>query len=215
MDDNRFTTGVQKDLARRKQELSRMTIMVGEENPDPTRLSYICRSAVMLVYAHWEGFVKTSSIKYIKFVSSQQVSVANLKLPLQAAYLVSHFKRASESTKPRHLGELLGEIDGRRGAVFSVNPNKCIDTESNLSSTVFRDLVLGLGLDYLDFYSTRQNFIDQQVLHSRNQVAHGELVTFDSEEVKARISGVRSLLDTYSNQLINAVRDQDFLAVKG
>jgi hypothetical protein len=84
--------------------------------------------------------------------------------------------------------------------------------EDNLSSIVFKDLVIGLGLEYLDVYSTRQVFIDRQVVYARNQVAHGELVSFDSIDVELRIKGVLTLLDTYSNQLIEAVHDNHFLA---
>jgi hypothetical protein len=213
MDVADFVQGAQKDLGHRKQELFRISMMAMGADPDPHRLNCLRRSAVVLTYAHWEGFVKSASIRYLKFINSQQVPVDSLKLSLQAAYLTSQFKRGADSAKIRFLGELLGEMDRLRKIVFSVSPERCIDTESNLSSVVFRELVLGLGLEYLDIYSTRQVFIDRQIVSSRNQVAHGELVTFGEVEVDNRVKGVLKLLDTYSDQLIEAVQGSHFLNI--
>jgi hypothetical protein len=185
--------------------------MVSEQNPDPHRLSCIARSAVVLAYAHWEGFVKRGSGDYIKFINSASVKVADLKFPFQAAYVLSAFKRASSSVKTRYLGELLQEIDARRAEVFAVSPDKCIDTESNLSSTVFKEIVQGVGLDILPLYETRSVFIDQRIVSARNQVAHGELVSFDSADVRDRIDGVRLLIDAYADQLKNAASKSAYL----
>jgi hypothetical protein len=141
------------------------------------------------------------------------VPVAVLKCELQAACLISHFKRARESVKVRYLGEVLRDIDEARRGVFRVSPDKVIDTESNLTSTVFGNLVQGIGLDYLDEYKTRGPFIDTKLVHGRNQVAHGELVVFQTAEIIERIEGVVRLLDQFSQQLFEAVRDQLFLDV--
>ncbi|WP_225846964.1 MAE_28990/MAE_18760 family HEPN-like nuclease [Streptomyces sp. HPF1205] len=205
MDAAQFVDKLDRQLARRKVELSNLLLMVKDENPDPGRLSSGARSAVVLAYAHWEGFVKQGSSSYVKFINAAQLRVSDLKFPLQAAYVSSAFKRASESSKSRYLGELLEEIDRRRNDIFSVAPEKCIDTESNLSSTVFKDVVKGVGLDVLPLYETRSIFIDQRIVLARNQVAHGELVSFDAVDVQDRISGVRLLIDSYATQLKDAV----------
>ncbi|GBQ04121.1 hypothetical protein SSP531S_56120 [Streptomyces spongiicola] len=213
MDPTRFIESIDRQLARRKVELSNLSIMVSEQNPDPHRLSCIARSAVVLAYAHWEGFVKRGSGDYVKFINGAGIKVADLKFPFQAAYVLSTFKRASNSVKTRYLGELLQEIDARRAEVFSVPPDKCIDTESNLSSNVFKEIVQGVGLDILPLYETRSVFIDQRIVLARNQVAHGELVSFDAVDVKDRIDGVRLLIDTYADQLKNAASADAYLKI--
>jgi hypothetical protein len=206
-----FTNSVQKDLSHRKLELSRLSLGVRESHRQDDHLSWFTRAAVVLAYAHWEGFIKESGIKYLKFLNAQQIVAETLKLELQAAFVAAHFKRAQESTKASFLGDLLGQIDACRRRVFSVNPRKVIDTESNLSSTVFRELVRGIGLDYLDLYATREVFVDSKIVYGRNSVAHGELVNFTAEEALDRVDGVVYLLDCFADQLILAVRDQAFL----
>jgi hypothetical protein len=211
VDPTKFIEGIDRQLARRKVELSNLSLMVSEQNPDPHRLSCIARSAVVLAYAHWEGFVKRGSGAYVDFVNSAKIKVADLKFPFQAAYVLSTFKRASGSVKTRYLGELLQEIDSRRAEVFVISPDKCIDTESNLSSSVFKEIVQGVGLDILPLYETRSVFIDQRIVLARNQVAHGELVGFDALDVRDRIDGVRLLIDTYADQLKNAATAGGYL----
>ncbi|MEW2066502.1 MAE_28990/MAE_18760 family HEPN-like nuclease [Streptomyces sp. NPDC007346] len=211
LDPSQFIEKIDRQLARRKVELSNLLIMVTEQNPDPNRLSCVARSAVVLTYAHWEGFVKQGSAAYVSFINDANVRVADLKFPFQAAYVSSAFKRAVSSTKARYLGELLQEIDARRLEIFSVSPDKCIDAESNLSSTVFRDIVHGIGLEHLPLYETRSAFIDQRLVRARNQVAHGELVGFDSVDVKDRIVGARLLIGAYATQLKQAATENYYL----
>lgn len=206
-----FANGLHRGLARRKFELTHVRVKALEYESDGRPDNWVTRSAVLLSYAHWEGFIKESSTRYVQLINSANVLVNQLKSPLQAACLSSHFKRAQGSEKVSYLGLILSEMDGRRCEIFSVNPEKIIDTESNLSSVVFRELVLGLGLDYLEEYETRQAFVDEVLLRARNMVSHGELASFAIADAIERIDGVVGLLDLYSNQLIDAARDKRFL----
>ncbi|MFC8848160.1 MAE_28990/MAE_18760 family HEPN-like nuclease [Micromonospora sp. NPDC057141] len=209
-----FVNKIDKDLAHRKLELSRlkMDVIQGGPDSDSDRASWMRRSAAVIAYAHWEGFVKQASIQYVRYLNSKNLPVSSLKRELQAACLISHFRRARESLKVRFLGTVLQDIDEARKGVFLVSPAKIVITESNLTSSVFGDLVEGMGLDYLDEYKTRGPFIDTKLVHGRNQVAHGELAVFDTAEVVERIEAVVKLLDRYSQQLFEAVRDSHFLA---
>lgn len=207
-----FTDKLQRGLSRRKRELSQLRMMIQQISSDVDQLSWVARASIMLAYAHWEGFVKNSSSQYVKLINSKRIRLDRLKLPLQAACLASHFKRAQGSDKVSHLGSLLSEIDATRCNVFSVEPAKLVNTESNLSSVVFKEIVVGLGLEYLPLYQTRQAFIDEKLVHSRNQVAHGELVSFSQRDADERIEGVLPLLSQFADQLIDAVRDESFMA---
>ncbi|MFC7997442.1 MAE_28990/MAE_18760 family HEPN-like nuclease [Streptomyces rochei] len=211
LDSSKFVETIDRQLAHRKVELSNLLLMVREENPDPARLSCFARSAIVLTYAHWEGFVKQGSGAYVKYINGAKIRVSDLKFPFQAAYVSSAFKRATQSEKSRYLGELLEEIDRRRGEIFSISPDKCVDTESNLSSKVFAEIVRGIGLDVLPIYEMRSAFIDQRLVHARNQVAHGELVSFDALDVEDRVKGALKLIDTYADQLKTAVVDSAFM----
>ncbi|WP_410663090.1 MAE_28990/MAE_18760 family HEPN-like nuclease [Amycolatopsis sp. lyj-84] len=211
MDIEAFANKVHGSLARRKRELTSIRLKIQESSLDPRHIDWISRSAILFAYAHWEGFVKEASAKYLKLIVARKLKVGDLSVELQAACLISCFKRASGSEKVRYLASILTEMDSKRTELFTVTPEKVINTESNLSSVVFQDLLLGLGLSYHAIYETRQAFMDEKLLAGRNQVAHGELVAFKAEEALERIDGVLLLLDSYADQLIDAVRDEKFL----
>ncbi|MEU5405752.1 MAE_28990/MAE_18760 family HEPN-like nuclease [Nocardia asteroides] len=215
MDAESFSNSIHASLARRKRELTDIRLRIQLTDPNPSYLGWVARASIVLAYAHWEGFVKESSSKYIKLICARRIRVDQLHLSLQAACLTSHFKRAQNSEKTRYLASILTEIDDRRCNVFNVSPEKVIDTESNLSSTVFRDLVLGLGLDHHDIYDTRKAFIDETLLFARNKIAHGELVSYSRSEAVDRIDGVLLLLDVYADQLILAAKENKFLLANG
>jgi hypothetical protein len=60
-----------------------------------------------------------------------------------------------------------------------VNWKAGINTKANLKSSVFRDIVISLGLDY-SMFATKEKLIDEKLLKHRNSIAHGHylLVTF-------------------------------------
>lgn len=208
MDAEAFANQIHQDLARRKVELTRVRVEAPAHSADADDLrSWTWRAAIAISYAHWEGFVKAASAHYIEFINTQDIPVNSLHICFQAAFLKGHFKRCWNSEKTSYLGSVLSDIDGHRTMIFRLHPAKIVDTESNLSSTVFRELVSSLGLEYLEEYETRQNFIDEKLVHSRNQVVHGELVRFTMIEASERIDGVLSLVDRFADQLIDAVQD--------
>lgn len=190
--------GVQGDLAHRKRELTSLKLELqygGQRHLDPSLLS---RAAIVFAYAHWEGFVKSAGQRYIKHINSEHVLAPDLLVSLQTLLLLGHFKRSAESKNAGYLSTVLLEMDKDRTQVFAVNASKVIDTESNLTSRVFNDLLLALGLESLPLYQTRAGDIDVKLVHNRNQVAHGELAVFQPSEAIERIetayAPVRQLL---------------------
>lgn len=212
MDLQKFGEKVQKDLAHRKLELSRLAMMLQAPYMDQPQKNLLCRAVVMFSYAHWEGFVKSASTLYVKHVSGQQVPVCKLKNCFQAAYVAGHLKRGGSTTKVDFLGDVLSAIDMERQKIFSLAPDKFIDTESNLSSKVFKSLVTGLGISYLSTYATRHAFIDGKLVYGRNQVAHGELTIFSETDATERLASVRDLMDIFANQLLDAARDKSYMS---
>ncbi|EEP72635.1 hypothetical protein MCAG_02962 [Micromonospora sp. ATCC 39149] len=211
-----FVGTVHRNLAHRKRELSQLKLDIQsleDGHAEPAQMGWATRAAVVLAYAHWEGFVKTASEKYVRFIVAQRIPTSLLKASLQAASVASHFKRSEGSQKARYLGELLADMDAKRQEIFSVNPDKVIDTESNLSSRVFAEIIAALGLEVPTFAVTHLGYIDSSLLAARNKVAHGELLSYSSEEAISRVEVVLTLLDGYADYLIDAVRDRLFMAI--
>lgn len=81
--------------------------------------------------------------------------------------------------------------------------SNAIDTESNLSSTVFANIVQSIGID-ISRYETRFNLIDESLLKRRNKIAHGEFLDVTAEEWRELADEIIMMLRHFKTDLENA-----------
>lgn len=67
---NEFQDFMNEDLSWRKMEVAQL---FGILNTVESK-EIVCKSMILLLYAHWEGFIKKSSKCYLKYVSDKNVS---------------------------------------------------------------------------------------------------------------------------------------------
>ncbi|MDT9293653.1 MAG: MAE_28990/MAE_18760 family HEPN-like nuclease [Arthrospira platensis PCC 7345] len=80
---------------------------------------------------------------------------------------------------------------------------------SNLSSEIFKEITAILGLDFSP-YSTKANLIDEKLLKTRNEIAHGEYLLFDRHEYIELHRMVIEMLDLFRTQIENAALQEAF-----
>jgi hypothetical protein len=86
----------------------------------------------------------------------------------------------------------------------SVLPWKtAINTKSNLNSEVLRQITATLGLDYAD-YVTKEKLIDEKLLRTRNEVAHGQYLLIGYQQYVSLHDEVLGLIQLFFNQVDNA-----------
>jgi hypothetical protein len=61
------------DLIWRKKEISDLKSLIESKNFSTSKHNAILRSGVTLLYAHWEGYIKTAATSYLEFVARQQL----------------------------------------------------------------------------------------------------------------------------------------------
>jgi hypothetical protein len=194
---------LQGDLSWRRAELTRFDIML-QERKNRSMIPALARAAIVLVYAHWEGFVKQAATAYVNHVSCQGIKVRDLTPPFLALALRGKILLAAQSTKPAVHTELTSFLLANWDSASVINWEEAITTKSNLSSKVFRDIVLTLGLQYRPSYELKQNFIDANLLVRRHAVAHGEarpMKRADFDELRA---GVLELMQDFRAQVEDA-----------
>jgi hypothetical protein len=87
-----------------------------------------------------------------------------------------------------------------------------VNTESNLSSKVLRNILAILGLDY-SVYSTKEKLIDEKLVWSRNSIAHGEYLMVDVATYLELHEQIFALMTTLRNQIDNAATLRQYRAV--
>jgi hypothetical protein len=204
---------IEQDLSWRKKELIEAKKLLQAKSLSPNLRNFLLRSGISILYAHWEGFVKTAATAYVCFVAMQRLRYDELSTNFLALAARQKMSVSLVSAKPKFHIELVEFFLDSLKDRSVINWEKAINTQSNLNAEIFRDIVELLGLEYLAEYETKQHLIDEQLLANRNGAAHGEShLEFDIEgflHVYAAILGDPTnrslgLLDQFSIQIINA-----------
>jgi len=85
-----------------------------------------------------------------------------------------------------------------------------IDTESNLSSSVFENIALSIGIDPEPF-KAKNNLIDESLLERRNTIAHGEYADLAPNDYRSLADEVIALMRDYKTAIENAAVQDKYL----
>lgn len=197
------------DLAWRKKELSEVKALVEAKSVSDQRHRALVRSGVCILYSHWEGFVKLAANSYLEYVRQQKPTYKQLSSNFLALAMKEKLKEAKETNKPSLYIPVcdffLSELNER-----CLLPKEAISTASNLSSEILKEITYILGIDF-SLYSTKSVLIDTKLLKTRNEIAHGNYLTFNREEYIELHTEVIEMLDIFRNQIENAVLEKKYM----
>lgn len=200
-----------EDLAWRKKELSEVKSLVELKNISDQKHNVFLRSGICILYAHWEGFVKLASNSYLEYVRMQKLSYDELASNFVALAIKEKLKETKDTNKPSLYIPVcdffLFELNKR-----SSLPKEAISTASNLSSEILKEITSILGLNFSD-YSTKSKLIDEKLLKSRNEIAHGNYLLIDTEEYLELHKTIINLLDIFKNQIENACIQKKYMRI--
>lgn len=189
-----------KEFSWRLKEVAdlKVTVKANTSLAQPT----VIRAGVALLYAHWEGFIKRSSQDYLSFVSDQRLNygeLANCFVVFGAKKHLANIVGARQSAVNVSAVEFFRTCAGERAELSTKN---AVDTRSNLSSTVFENIALSLGVSTTP-YDSYYNLIDESLLARRNKIAHGEFLDLGADAFKEIADDIVMLLRMYKTDLEN------------
>lgn len=221
---DQFETHLDEDLSWRKVEISDLLLLAKESSKE-----VLLKSVILLLYAHWEGYIKKSSKLYLKYISEEKLNLSDLSFNFTAVSLKSHVSRCIDTKDKLTLANELifvsnfKKIENKK---FKLNidlennlDNDIIDTQSNLKPKVFKNIIEILGLTYKEALSAREHYINSQLLANRNAIGHGgkfdpthqndfSLEISDIEKLKSIIF---SIIDSFRDELLEYVYNQFYL----
>jgi hypothetical protein len=161
------------------------------------------RAGVALVYAHWEGFIKSASETYLNFVDNQGHKYRDLKSCFAVfglkAKLASLIQSRQMNPNIEAFDFVLSELD----KPARMRMASAIDTESNLTSKVFANIANSLDIA-TTAYETKFNLIDESLVRRRNKVAHGDYLDIGANEFRTLADEVLQMMRDYKTDLENA-----------
>lgn len=193
---------IAEDLVWRRKELTDLRALI-QQDRDGIRSRVLIRSAIALLYAHWEGFVKKSSSYYLEYVASHRLPYNRLAPSFVGLSIKAKLGELNASEKISGGNALADFFCTSLGKQSNIPYKNVVDTRSNLSSKVLLDIMHSLGLDSGAFL-TRLNFIDSSLVNRRNHVAHGESLSIGVDEYLELHDDVVYLIEAYRNEIENA-----------
>lgn len=197
--------------------------MNASDVPQATR--YI-RPLVLLLYSHFEGFLKFAFLLYVRAVNEECLTCGEANFALEAASLSKVFaslrdpQRKSDLfrralpddsvlhrfARDREFVERLEEMRQQRVLV----PDAVIDTESNLKPEVLSKCLYRLGLRH-DIFEAKRDAVNR-LLNQRNRISHGETrQSIDRPDYDSLEKDVFEIMDTTKNLVMEALRKKAYL----
>jgi hypothetical protein len=165
-----------------------------------------------MLYAHWEGYVRFCAGHYFDHVTMRRHRFDQLESQLYVNYFLARIDAlSSQRANLRDRCALVNDIIGSRENRFSRINRDLIDTSSNLTSRVLRDLCVVCAIDFEPF-ETASDFIDRILVKRRNEIAHGDETYIGADEVDDLVSKVAGLMRLFRNALENKVYQRSYLA---
>lgn len=214
MNHNELEDLIVEDWTWRKKEISDL-ILIAEEAEGVV----ILKSIILLLYAHWEGYIKKSSRVYLKYILENKIKVCDLTENFKAIALKGLSKETFNSKETLTLTNELNlirkyseindfTIDKLITIDLSLEKDKSIvDTQDNLNPAVFKNILAIIGLKYNNQYEIRKSHLDNDLLAYRNSIGHGNKRLSKNADFDLQIFAIKKLRDVLYS-IIENFRDE-------
>jgi hypothetical protein len=198
------------NLAWRKKEISDLKSLIETKSFSASKHNAVLRSGVTLLYAHWEGYIKTAGTSYLEFVARQKLTYDELAINFVAVAMKLKLKGVTETNKATVFTEVANFMLTQTNQKISLPYEDVVSTASNLSSAILREIACLLGLNY-SFYETKEVIINEQLLKRRNGIAHGEHLLLDRREYQQLHDEILAMMENFRTQIENNASQKLYL----
>jgi MAE_28990/MAE_18760-like HEPN len=198
-----------EDLVWRKKELSALKSLIETSSISSSKEKMLLRSGITILYAHWEGFIKSAGSNYLEYVALKRLKYSELSGNFVALTFRSRLKQVDETNKATVYTDAVAFIREQMDERSSVPYKDGVQTGSNLSSSILREITCILGLDY-SLYETKQVLIDEKLLARRNTIAHGNFLQLDKQDYLELHVQVIGMMEIFRNQIENCASCEDY-----
>lgn len=197
---------IDEDLAWRKKELS---YLLSNVNPKSATYKTALRAGIVLLYSHWEGFVKNVCEYYLNYVKYLKLNYDELEdcfIAISVKDKMNTFQKTNKATIQTQIVSFLLNDLGQRSNIPTDN---IIKTGSNLNSEILQEMLTAVGIDYSN-YELKANLIDTVLLKNRNSIAHGQYVSLDDIEYKSLHVEILTMMIDLKTSISNAAVSESY-----
>jgi len=189
---------LEDEFAWRRKELAILKAKIPTEKN--SLQSAMLRSALPLLYAHWEGFVKLSMSYYLEHISRKYLKHEELNIKFITLSLQNRLGDLSENDfqKRTKIIELLFSEYQKQSNIPHKN---IIQTKSNLRFDVLEEILFVLDLN--DTYIEGKKTLIDDLVNTRNHIAHGQQNLLDYETFESFHNDIITLMNYLKTKIEN------------
>ena len=192
-----------EDSAWRKKELSSIRLEVRSRNDQ-----VVNRVAVVMSYAHWEGYVKFAVSAFIAYLNAQKYRYHEIIDNIITLKIMNELRDIVSNRNIAGLNTMLMRIRGDERIHFNVKAVKRV--VGILTHEELKKLHSLIGIDE-DVYALKAKFIDYQLVDQRNKIAHGMYYPIETQQADSTIGIVIGMLDTEKDKMIEHVANKRYI----
>jgi len=205
-----FSESLNGLVAWRKHELKNLQSFF---NSQRTPLPALVKSALLLAYAHWEGGVKDMASLYLRYVERQRRPRKELNVSFLALASLSAIRSSATSNQLLPYRQVVDFIIHNGDERFRLPNIQLIDTESNLSTNVLKNILMCIGQpEAWSEFEDKQRTIDVALLATRNAIAHTGRTDREEVPLQELLQDVLDLLERFKTLLENSAATKRYLA---
>ncbi len=198
-----------EDFAWRIKELSLLKSKIPNTPNRDALQDALIRACITMLYAHWEGFVKCAAENYLNYVSLRRLRHDQLESCFVALCLKKKINEVDNTNRfdlqTAAVDFMLQQLNERAYIPYE----GIIQTKSNLSFFVFRDICTVIGIDYTK-YQLEEPLIDKQLLSLRNSIAHGKYLSINFNEYLVIYEKLIKMMRDIKDDILNAAATEKF-----
>lgn len=170
-----------------------------------------CRMCILMIYAHWEGFVVSSIRLLLGHLNKLKLNPSDVKTNLVVVGLGDSYKSLSGKQSFEQRIEFTDKFTG----VFNkeLKFDKKVDTKSNLNSKIFIDLCEMFTFESSSFKEYSGDI--DRLVSVRNSIAHGEnSIVVNMDNVNKYIDAVTKSMDILTSEIERFIKCEEYLMIK-
>ena len=187
----------------RKHELTTLKFILSDTKRSHEK-TVLLRAAIPLIYSHWEGFVKAASTAYLEYVSRQAGTLKEYQNNFIALACRNKIMVAGKSKKTKPHKVLIDHFFDIVNRSIKIHCEEAINTESNLSSEVLKEIMCTIGIRYDNYWQKKGPIIDHQLVKNRNEIVHGNMLQVDVSLFNQLHGLVIECIERFKTEIENA-----------
>ncbi|MGA3309126.1 MAG: MAE_28990/MAE_18760 family HEPN-like nuclease [Xanthobacteraceae bacterium] len=163
------------------------------------------KAALTLIYAHWEGHVHFVTEAYLKYIAKRKFKFSKLIPSFQAVQLTNNIREWQSQKDSIALRlKIVNAVRALDIEQFRGMPSGAVATAGNLNFDRFLNICQIMMLDADRIVSDRE-FLDEEVVGSRNRIAHGASAIVTDEKIQRVASFVLEIMRLFRTEVENSV----------